>query len=121
MDYYPRRVSRYAYLGEGSYSFLRENRDSDEKAQRLLWSKLSDAQRRDYQSGYIDVTGSRGGLYRIYTSSSVQNITSRGYTRRRGFCAGPARMMPVSDALLAQKLLIEADEGLFLRVAHRWS
>ena len=90
------------------------------KAHRLLWSKLTDAQRRTFPRGYIDVTGSRGGKYRIYTKRLVMNIRDRRIFRRaRTYCVAPTRYQPGSDMLLSQKLLIEADEDSFREIAVR--
>lgn len=93
----------------------------NEKAEALLWSKLTDAQRNTFTAGYFDVTGSRGGRYRISMTSTVQNITSiPRLGLERGFCAGPSDPMPSFDVWLCQKLLIESDEDRFLRVAGSW-
>jgi hypothetical protein len=90
------------------------------RANRLLWSKLTEAQRSTYRRGYFDVTGSRGRRYRICTSSTVQNIKCRSIFRRwENFCVTPVVYQPAGDVLLSQKLLIESDEDLFRRVAVR--
>lgn len=88
----------------------------DEKAEALLWSKLTPAQRSTCRdAGYFDVVGSSGGRYRIRMTSTVQNIVQGDVE----FCAGPCRSMSRYDFWLCQKLLIESDEELFLRVACR--
>jgi len=88
----------------------------DKKAELLLWSKLTDAQRRTYWSGYFDVTGSLGGQYRIHLSSTVQNITVR---REAEYCV-TVLDVPRHDVWLFQKVLIESDEDRFLRAAVRY-
>jgi len=93
-------------------------RDSpDAKAARLLWSKLTAAQRATFGSGYFDVTGSRGGWYRIYTHTTTQNIIQPGFIRDSEWCVGPATPMPRYDRLLCQKVLIESDEERFMQTA----
>ncbi len=87
------------------------------KAEELLWSKLTPAQKRTFGDGFFNVTGSDGGRYRISMASTIQNITSRFAM----FCLisfGPYK--PDADVWLCQKLLIEADEAEFLRTATKY-
>ena len=90
------------------------------KARRLLMSKLTVDQRRTFPDGWFDVTGSLGGQYKIWTGSVVQNISQDlpGLTPAM-FCVAPRTAQPAHDVLLSQKLLIEADEGAFLRIAEK--
>jgi len=86
------------------------------KARDLLFSKLTDVQERYVRNlRYIPVTGSMGGHYHIDVKGTVQNICSAD--GRIVYCAGPLTPMPDADVWLCQKLLIEADEEEFLRVA----
>jgi len=87
------------------------------RAERLLLAGLTAAQRREYPLGYFDVTGSRGGRYRIHTHSSVQNITQLSIRGDLEFCVGLPGVHHRQEVLYAQKILIEADEGRFLREA----
>ena len=94
----------------------------DKKAELLLWSKLTVAQRRTYWSGYFDVTGSLGGEYRIHLSSTVQNITETRSSFSRcevSYCV-TVLGVPRCDVWLFQKILIESDERRFLREAVRY-
>ncbi len=85
----------------------------------LLRSKLTGKQRRTFLLGYFDVTGSRGGRYRIGTKNTVLNITGRGRPGVRFCVASAGRYPPRCDVWLFQKILIESDEDAFLRSAIR--
>ncbi len=92
------------------------NSAGQDGAERLLWSKLTDTQRAAYPYGYFEVNGSLGGLYRIYTHTAIQNITRPGNGVDE-FCMGLSGAVYRPQIWLAQKILIECDEGQFLRTA----
>jgi hypothetical protein len=97
--------------GEGFWLPLRAKR----RAHRLFLSKLSERQRRSWESnGDFEVTGTSGGAYTI-SSYGTFNIRNCGDE----FCVLVEANIPVYDKLLAQRLLIEADENLFLEIANR--
>lgn len=86
------------------------------KALHLLMSHLTPAQQRSFVwFGRIRVTGSNGRRYLI-CNGRIGNVK----TKTRTYCAhpSPAEHLPVYDALLAQKLLLEANAWEFLRVAN---
>lgn len=87
------------------------------RARRLLVENISDAQRAQFEAhGYFDVSvGQR--TYRIHqgTHGNVRRV--EGGVETVSLCAQPAGV-PVCDAMLAQKLLIETDEAAFLRIAN---
>lgn len=83
----------------------------------MLWYRLTDAQQATYHAGYFDVTGSLGGHYRIHTHSAVQNITQQRPGGVTEYCMGLSGAIYRWDVWLAQKVIIESDEPLFLRTA----
>lgn len=95
--------------------------EAEDKARKLFRSKLTKQQLHTLDSdGEIHIRGSKGTIYRIncnYTSENVYSIDLQGKVSYC-YCAGPFGL-PVGDFLLAQKLLIEADEDAFLKVAIR--
>lgn len=91
---------------------------ADERADKLLVECLSAAQRDSLtRLGYFDVEV-RGKTYRIKrgTHGNVEEIVD-GKPKRR-FCIQPDGV-PRGDAMLSQKLFLEADEAAFLRIANR--
>ena len=90
-----------------------------QRAERLLRATLTLEQQRQFeQHGWFDVEGSAGGRYRILTGyqRNVERLGSDGRPTHR-LCAHPADV-PDEDAMLAQKLLLEADEAAFSRIAN---
>lgn len=95
-------------------------KEAIEKARTLLLSCLSDAQRRQFEAqGYFEVVAASGTRYRI-TKGWGGNVLSIHNNRPRDrFCIHPSLYVPEEDNMLAQKLLLEHDEGTFLRTANR--
>ena len=89
----------------------------EREATRLLLSRLTATQRDTFPHGYFDVTGSRGGQYRVSTRSTIQNITQYRTGGKVEFCVTVAGVQYRPYVWLAQKILIESDEGRFLRTA----
>ncbi len=91
------------------------------RAAALLAGSLNETQRQDLeQHQWFEVVGSLGNRYRIHKGAS-RNIVQLGPdgTVVRALCAAP-RDVPEADAMLAQKLLIEADELAFAFIARTW-
>ena len=91
---------------------------SEIKARELLMSNLSAQQLGEFESsGYFHVNAGRR-TYRIYQghAGNVALLDAQGKVVRR-FCAYPPGV-PAGDAMLAQKLLLETDEGAFLAKAN---
>lgn len=120
----PKAVVEYVReLGEQE----RRRRVAEARAKEMLVRLLTDEQRETFtRSGYIDVTGSAGGNYRINCGTSYSgNIAlprSDGGTKRGMYCAhpsdrGPRGWLPLHDMFLGQMLLITTDEPTFLDVA----
>lgn len=74
-------------------------------------------------AGYFDVTTRAGHLYRIVAGGSfnIHRVDTLGsvFQSYERFCLESATLIPVADVLIAQKLLLEADEPMFLRLANR--
>ncbi len=73
---------------------------------------------------YFEVLTTRDGKVRRYRiekgwAGNVFLIDEKGKKAEK-FCIHPMKEeIPVCDSLLAQKLLLESDEGEFLRIANR--
>lgn len=96
-------------------------KEAEVKARKLFRSKLTMQQLFTLdKSDYIMIRGSKGTIYRIYCNSASENVESIDLQGGVSYCYCAAPIgVPLSDALLAQKLLIEADEDAFLEVAIR--
>lgn len=97
----------------------KERATAEKKAHRLLRYHLTPEQRREYQredSFRIEVNGR---CYRIRKgrAGNVDLIDAEG-NRLRNYCIHPTAQVPNEDTMLAQKLLLEADEAAFLRTAN---
>jgi hypothetical protein len=89
------------------------------KAETLLRSVLSAAQWADYkEKGYFETTVN-DRRYRIKKgiAGNVKLLDSGG-REMRSYCIHPRIDLPVADVMLGQKLLLEADEREFLRIAN---
>lgn len=95
------------------------------KAQALLKSLLTEEQQKTMKShGYIELRGSHGGLWRIYTDGWTGNLQRSSWGRWKRHCAHPAMYIgtwggsaPTEDAWIAQYLAILTDEKRVRNVA----
>lgn len=99
---------------------VRERRALD-----LLMLALDEQQRRDLADRgcfYLEVIPRDGSIRRYEIrrgrAGNVYQVDSEG-KRIAKFCAHPAEFCPDPDTMLAQKLMIEADEEAFLALANR--
>lgn len=96
------------------------NREGAERAERLLVRHLSRKQRREWsERRQFHVTGASGKRYRVRGGTLIANVdelAADGSVIRR-LCCHPTGI-PICDGLLAQKLMLETDEPLFLRTAN---
>lgn len=101
-----------------------ERAAAQERAQRLLRESLSPKQLEEYSMHghfFIDVL-SKSGQRRRYKinkgrARNVQEVDQSGRVIKH-FCAHPSMMCPDEDTMLAQKLMLEAEEEAFLRIAN---
>lgn len=96
--------------------------EAPERARELFEAQLTSQQREDYQQfGYIDIVGSEGHRYRIFTNMGVSgNVLWESETSgmwRGGLCAYYPEV-PTYDTFLGQKLMLETDEQKFLKKAY---
>jgi hypothetical protein len=90
-------------------------RRAKRRARKLFLSKLDVGQRRSWElARCFDVNCASGNRYTIspYRTFNIRNATEE-------FCLLLEANIPAYDKLLAQRLLIEADECLFLTLANR--
>jgi hypothetical protein len=88
-------------------------------AEALLLSLLTPAQRTDYRdNSWIEGVSSNGNPFRIYTQRGTNgNVELLINGEWLVLCAHPEDV-PLPDAVLAQKLALEADERAFMEVAN---
>ena len=95
---------------------------AENKAKSLLFSLLNGEQRAEYdKSGTFVVTASDGTRYRLKKgwAGNVTELDALGKAIARLCIHLPNRDMPEHDNLVAQKLMLENDIGLFRRTANR--
>ena len=88
---------------------------SQQRAKELFLSRLNDAERRRWaREQRLIVVGSSG---RPYTLAPYESFNIR--SGNESYCLCVLGRLPSYDKLLAQRLLIEADEKAFLAIANR--
>jgi hypothetical protein len=93
----------------------RHFREAEERALELLHSCLTENQRLDLEADdQFTVVAPSGREYLI-----VQGYAGNVYSEGWSFCIHMDSRLPVSDHMLAQKLMIETDEAGFLSIANR--
>lgn len=93
---------------------------AEARAQALLRDTLSPAEQRALASvGYLDIPSKlvAGRHYRLYRQPRTVEVYERG-RRVQALCVQPTSYLPPSDRLLLQKLMLEADEARYLRLAN---
>lgn len=104
--------------------FEREGARSAARAQarRSLFAVLNESQREGVEQGLgFEVIAKSGNRYRIRPGNTVQKLDPSGFPLVT-LCVMPVpggEWLPEDDIALAQKLLLEADEEAFLRLAIR--
>ena len=114
---WPRREGP-ADEAERPASALLEARSAAEvRARELLLRMLTPTQREEFRRhGYFVVQVARRGKFWILPSTIFNVLhTETGAC----YCAAPRGEIPLSDLMLAQKLLLENDPEAFFRVANR--
>ncbi len=95
---------------------------AERRASTLLNEWLTQEQCHQYHGlGYFEVKGSFSGMrYRIRygRQMNVDQLDERGH-RVAAWCFLPEKYVPISDVMLAQKLMLENDELAALSVARR--
>lgn len=90
-------------------------------ARKLLLQHLTPRQRRQLaKHNWLEVSGPKTGhVYRIHAHKFLGNIWDIPNSCKYCLYAKGDHSLPISDHVLAQKLLIETDERRFLRLANR--
>ncbi len=107
--------------GPSSQERQAAQQEADTRARSLLLSCLTPEQEQEFIAhSRFTVTAPSGNRYRIHagTQYNVQRLNEAG-NGVEYLCAGPTGNVPLWDWMLAQKLMLEADEGAFLKKANR--
>lgn len=88
---------------------------SEFRARQLLLRVLNPAQRKEFERyGYFTVHASGWGRFHVMPRTTFNVVdTQTGIC----YCAGPEGVVPLSDMMLAQKLVLEHDPARFFGVA----
>lgn len=90
--------------------------NAEKVARELLMRMLNDEQRAQMeQNNRFRVVGSNGRVYLIEPHKVMNILDERNGMR---YCGGPAGGMPLSDFMLAQKIMLEHDAPAFLRACN---
>jgi hypothetical protein len=113
------RERRRAAQAEAARIASEQRKLMRENARRLLVEALHESQREELErDGYFHVETRDGTRrYRLSPSSAPMRIHGED-GRRWSYCIHPAFGYPPEDVVLAQKLLLEADEDAFLEIAN---
>lgn len=98
--------------------------EADARAMALFLEMLTPDQRADYDGDkHIEVIGSRGRRYWILCRNSMSGnvlwmFDDDSTAFRATLCCHPSERVPLADAWLAQKLMLETDEDAFTALAN---
>lgn len=88
---------------------------ADARAELLLVENLSPPQRLEYAANQSFVVTGRHGRFCIRRGGAVDLVGPNG--DRLPLCVRPRVRVPDADTMLAQKLMLDANEDGFLRIA----
>jgi len=105
-------VEHHIQIGEQKRS------EAEHRAEILLRSMLTDEQveQLDRMSAFVVETETK--KYLVRHRRRVQELDADG-NPIAAYCIHPRKYVPGHDTMLAQKLLLEADEAEFLRIANK--
>lgn len=97
----------------------KEEAEAVETAKKLLREHLSDEQRKEFDklSSFRVIIGDKTYRIKRGIAGNVELLDAKGKPISR-YCIHPAQTVPPEDNMLAQKLLLEADEKAFLKEAN---
>ena len=112
-------------IGQQTRRWLATRRPADweegeRRAQLLLRETLTvEEQAALAERGYLDLPSRQypQRYYRVYRQPRLVEVYDRG-RRSQALCIQPTSYLPPSDRLLLHKLLLEADEARYLRLAN---
>lgn len=92
---------------------------AEKVARQLLLTTLSPQQRRQVKNhNWFEVRGNAtGAVYRVHAHKYLGNIWDVRANKKYCICVAD-RKLPLSDHVLAQKLLLEVNEAVFLKTAN---
>jgi hypothetical protein len=117
-----RPVTRMPRLGSEPRPSYSERLAAQARAEELLRGVLGAEQYADYQrQGYLEVPSPSIGnrVYRIPCARGQVEVYEDGQQVMK-LCAVPTRPLPDGDVVLMHKLMIEANEDYYLKVANRF-
>jgi hypothetical protein len=88
------------------------------RAKKLLMMLLSEQQQEQFEKESSFELEVNERLYRIKTGSRVERLNRETKKVESYFCIHPERYLPWEDIAVSQKLLLEANEQEFLRLAN---
>lgn len=88
------------------------------RARQLLVRLLSAKQREQFEKDSSFELEVNDRLYRVKTGARVERLDRKTKKVESYFCIHPAEHLPWEDVAISQKLLLEADEKEFLRLAN---
>ncbi len=98
----------------------REEAEAKEKAEVLLLQHLSPQQKEDLRTKgcfFVEVGGETYQINRGY-AGNVKLLDTKSSKVRKSFCIHPRVRVPDADAMLAQKLLLQANPEQFHKIAN---
>jgi len=97
-----------------------EEQEAKDRAEILLLRHLSPEQKEDLRTKGCFFVEVGGEIYRIDRgfAGNVKLLDRKGGDVRKSFCIHPKIRVPDADAMLAQKLLLEADKESFHKIAN---
>jgi len=110
------RQRRQADHEQRTRDYAAARKAAAERAEKLLEACLSSGQRESLRkSGWFVVYTKSGRAYQI-RRGRARNVVE--VNTKRTYCCHPVDGVPDADTMLAQKLMLEADEESFLRLAN---
>jgi hypothetical protein len=98
----------------------RAEQEAKDRAEVLLLRYLSDKQKEDLRTKNYFLVEVGGETYKIMRgfAGNVKMLDKATGREAKSFCIHPHERVPDADAMLAQKLLLEADTEKFLKIAN---
>jgi hypothetical protein len=94
--------------------------EAKERARKLLLATLTEKQREQFEKEHAFELMVNDRLYRVSPGKRVERLDPKTKKVQSMFCIHPEMnyTLPAEDTALSQKLLLEADEVAFLRLAN---
>lgn len=112
------RLQREEQYRQEAEARKKEQEEANARANELLESNLSDEQRRQLREIDAIIINLVSRQYRIRRDGAVHELDKDGKPVA-SYCIHPRENFPPADIMLAKKLMLETDEGAFLRIANK--